>query len=294
MALSGADTSSRSALDKQTLEEYVRHLLFWGPQIKVEISKPEPSELDGFQKVRVRGSAGSVSQEQVFYISADGKKLVRATVYDVTRNPFEANISKLDTEHQPNLGTPNAPVKIVLFSDFQCGYCRGESQTLRKELLKAFPKQVRLYYVNFPLESIHPWSKSAAMASRCFYAQSNDAFWAFHDWIFEHQNEITADNLHDKVLEFGGTLPNVDALKLGRCLDTKATAKEVDRSLAMARSLKLNSTPTLFINGRKIASQVPWPSLKQVIELEIGYQKTAKDAGDGDCCSVKLPTPLDK
>ena len=62
-----------------------------------------------------------------------------------------------------------------------------------------FPTQVRVYFKDFPLEPIHPWAKPAAIAGRCVFRQKPAAFWDFHDWIFEHQGEITVENLKDKV-----------------------------------------------------------------------------------------------
>ena len=61
--------------------------------------------------------------------------------------------------------------------------------------------------------------------------------------------------------------------------------------IAEARALGVNSTPTLFINGRKIAGYVPWENLKQIIDLEIGYQATAKNAGEA-CCALPPLSPV--
>ncbi len=283
--------AKKSALDKRTLESYVRHLLLWGPLIHVTISDPEPSEIGGFHQVRVVGTAGQASQEQVFYISKDGKKILLASVYDVEKNPFHKAIDALDTRWQPSLGTPGAPVKLVLFSDFECAHCRQEAEVLRRNLVKSYPKQVRLYFMDFPLDPIHPWARPAAIAGRCVFAQSEEAFWAYHDWIFEHQSEVTPENLKAKVIQFASTHKNLDALRLGRCMDTKATEEEVNRTIAQGRELQVNGTPTFFINGRRIPAGLPWENLKQIIDLEIDYQTTAMNAGDGDCCAVKLPVP---
>ena len=292
-----ADTAPKSALDKATLETYVRRLFVWGPQIQVEVFDPEPAEIKGFLEVRVRASAGDAYRDQTFYVSEDGRTVIRASVngqrttFHIGENPFQADIDLLDTAYQPSLGTPGAPVKLVLFTDFQCAFCRQEAESLRKNLLQTYPEQVRLYFVDFPLESIHPWAKAAAIAGRCVFAQSEEAFWQYHDWVFAHQGEITPETLNAKVAAFAATLDGVDALQLNRCLDEKLTEPEVDRSLEMARVLELNATPTLFINGRKISQQLPWENLKQLIDFELQYQTEEKNAGDVDCCSVKLPTP---
>jgi hypothetical protein len=63
--------------------------------------------------------------------------------------------------------------------------------------------------------------------------------------------------------------------------------------LAEGRSLGINSTPTLFLNGRKMIGQVQWPQLKQVIDYELGYVKKQAESAE-KCCEVKIPSPLNK
>jgi len=280
----------KSALDKPTLEAYVRHLFVWGPQIKVEISNPKASPLPGLMEVTVHASAGNATQDEVFYISKDGQTLVRGSMFDVKDNPFKADLDKLKTDLQPSFGTPGAPVVLVLFSDFQCPFCKEEAKMLRGNILSAYPKQVRVYFKDLPLDQIHPWAKPAAIAGRCVFKQTPAAFWDYHDWVYEHQAEITKDNFRDKALEFAKG-KEIDALQFGRCMDTKATEAEVDKSVAEARELKVMSTPTLFVNGRRLPAQVAWPDLRQIIDQEIEYQKTAKNAGEDCGCEVKLPSP---
>jgi len=283
-------SDKKSALDEPTLEAYVRHLFVWGPQIKVEISNAKPSPLPGMLEVSVRASAGNASQDLVFYVSKDGQKIVQGTVFDVKDNPFKADLDKLQTDLQPSFGTPGAPVVLVLFSDFQCPYCKEEAKMLRGNILSAYPKQVRLYFKDLPLEQIHPWAKAAAIAGRCVFKQNPSAFWDYHDWIYEHQGDVTKENFREKALEFAKG-KEIDALQFGRCMDTRGTEAEVDKSVAEARELKVNSTPTLFVNGRKLPAQVAWPDLRQIIDHEIEYQKTAKNAGEDCGCEVKLPSP---
>ena len=284
-----ADTK-KSALDKATLEAYMRHLSVWGPQIKVEIGDPKPSPLPGMLEVIVHASAGNASQDEVFYVSKDGQKMVLGAVYDVKENPFKADLDKLKTDLQPSFGTPGAPVVLVLFSDFQCPFCKEEAKVLRTNLVSTYPKQVRLYFKDMPLDQIHPWAKAAAIAGRCVFKQSPTAFWDYHDWIYEHQGEITKDNLREKVLEFAKG-KQIDALQLGHCADTRATEAEVDKSVNEAHDLHVMSTPTLFVNGRRLPSQVAWPDLRMIIDQEIEYQKTAKNAGEDCGCELKLPVP---
>src|SRR5215831_5586382 len=204
--LSFAATQQKTALDKPTLEAYVRHLMVYGPQIQISVGDPKPAPLPGFMQVTIHASAGQAKQDLIFYVSKDGQKIIQGSVFDVKDNPFKEDLDKLKTqmkpEAQPAFGKAGSPVVLVEFSDFQCSYCKQEAQVLRQNLLSAYPNQVRLYFVDHPLEQLHPWAKDAAMAGRCIFKQNANAFWDYHDWIFEHQADITTENLKEKILEF--------------------------------------------------------------------------------------------
>jgi protein-disulfide isomerase len=290
-ATAGAQDSKKTALDKSTLEAYVRHLYVLDKHIQVTVSDPKASALPGFVEETVHASLGNQSQDFTFYISKDGKKIVQGAVYDVAFNPFKADLDKIKTIGAPGWGTSGAPVVLVEFSDFQCPYCKEEAKQIRDNLLAAYPTQVKLYFKEFPLESLHPWAKTAAMAGRCVFQQNSDAFWTYHDWVFSHQDQVSADNVRQQIVDWAKDQKALDALKLGQCIDTKATEAEVNAIEAQGHDLGINSTPTLFINGRRLAQAMDWPSLKPIIDYEIEYQKTAKDAGDDCGCDLKLKVP---
>ena len=63
-----------------------------------------------------------------------------------------------------------------------------------------------MYFNDFPLTSIHPWSKPAAITGKCVFRQNADTFWKFHDWIYDKQQEITLENLNSKVQEWAGQM----------------------------------------------------------------------------------------
>jgi protein-disulfide isomerase len=224
-------------------------------------------------------------------VSNDGKKIVQGSFYDVANNPFKPDLDKLKTQFQPALGTAGAPVAIVVFSDLQCPHCKGEAEMLRQNLVQNYPTQVRLYFKDFPLEGLHPWAKAAAMAGRCVFQQKPEAFWEYHDWVFAHQETLTADNLKDQILGWAKDVKDVDAIKLGACIAGKATQAEVEKEMDEGRALDITGTPTMFINGRRISQTIDWPNLKNIIDAEIEYQKTAKNAGDDCGCEVKLDIP---
>jgi protein-disulfide isomerase len=286
-----AQTPKKSAYTKAELETYVRHLWVLPSAVGVSIGDPKPSELPGFQDVAVKLTQGQASQEITLYISKDGVKIVQGSVYDINFNPFKKDLDKLKTQFQPSLGTPGATVVLVVFSDLQCPHCKLEAQMLRQNLINNYPTQVRLYFIDYPLEQLHPWAKMAAIGGRCVFGQDPGSFWEYHDWIFDHQETITPDNLKEIAMIWAKDRKDVDSLQFGRCIDQKATEKEVDAELAKGREMKVDGTPTLFVNGRRIQTSLTWQELKATIDNEIDYQKIAKNAGEDCGCDLKLDVP---
>jgi protein-disulfide isomerase len=128
------------------------------------------------------------------------------------------------------------------------------------------------------------------MMGRCIFHQNASAFWDYHDYMFAHQDEITPDNVKAKVLEFAAG-KGIDKDQLSKCIDTRATEEEVNNTREEGKGLEINSTPTTFVNGRRMVGTLQWEDLKRVIDYEIEYQKTAKNAGEDCGCSVSLPMP---
>jgi protein-disulfide isomerase len=287
--------AKKSALDKVAFENYVRHLKLFVPAVKLEISDPAPAALAGFQEVKVRASMGQQSLDEVYYVSADGQKIIEGRVYDVNQSPFAGDLAKLNAAYQPAMGPPGAPVQIVLFSDFECHYCREEAKALRENLPKSFPNEVRLAFKDLPLEAIHPWARPAANAGRCVFRQNALAFWEYHDWIFEKQPEIKAETVKAQILEWAKTKPALNQEQFAACVENGGGLREVEKNMADARALGLNSTPVMFVNGRKLAGSVAWPQLKQIIELELDFAKknpapavAAPGKAKEECCSLEL------
>lgn len=283
-----AKPAKAPAFDKAKFEAYVRHLNLWTPDITVAIKDPQPStELSGFQVIDVRASLGERYSEQKYLVNADQTRVIRGEVLDLTANPFAKDIALINNSMSPALGTTGAPVVVALFTDFQCPYCKQEANVLRQQLIQAYPKQVRLYFHDFPLEQIHPWARPAAIAGRCAHLQGEDNFWKFHDWAFEQQQALTPESFRAQLMSWAPKA-GLDILQLTRCFDNKETEETVNKDIEAAKALGINSTPTMYVNGRKLAGSVDFESLKRVIDFELKYQETAKNAGDTSCCSVSL------
>ena len=279
----------KSGLDKKVLEEFLRNVELWVPQVGVTIDDPVPSKYaPGLSEVTVHLSYNGQGKDEIYHVSADGQNIVKGEVFNINKSPFQANLDKLKTDLQPSFGTPGAQVVAVVFGDFQCPNCKGEAEAMRKFIPAEYNDKVRVYYKDFPLDAIHPWARPAAIAGRCVFNQNPVAFWKFHDWVYEKQPEITPQNFTAKVNEWTGTA-GIDGLQLSRCIDSKETEKDVNRSIAEGKSLGVDATPTLFLNGRKLVGSLDEGQLRQLIEIELKHQTAVPDAGE-KCCAVDIPT----
>jgi protein-disulfide isomerase len=290
LIITSAFAAEQTGFDKATLEAYLRHVELWVPGVNVKIDDAKESkELPGFLEVTVHLSYNNATPPPVHYfMSKDGKKIFKGDIYDINKSPFQANLDLLDVKGAPSLGPANAPITIVVFSDFQCPMCRQEAEVIHKQITETFPTQVRVYFRDYPLESLHNWARAAAVAGRCVYKLNPAAFWDYHDWVYENQTYIGLDNLNSKLQEFA-TAKGLDSMQFSRCIENKTTDPEVKASMAIGNSLSLNSTPTIFVNGRRIDGAVPWENLQALIKAEIDHNAKALTSKDDNCCTVTIP-----
>jgi protein-disulfide isomerase len=261
-----------TALQK-SVEAYLRNLYALGPNVRLTVSVPQESEVAGLLETTVDLKDGENSQSAKFYLSKDGKYLVRGEISDLSKDPLAETRARIQMKDAPSLGDPKAPVTLVEFSDFECPVCRSLHDVLRG-MLPNFP-QVRVVFKDFPLESLHPWARTAALAGRCAYQQDPKAFWKVYDAIYDQQEVISAANAWTKMADFAAAAGlNPDAFKA--CMASPEAGAAVDASRANGQQLEVGSTPTVFVNGRRLVG-ADARLLEQYIKYDLAQQKVAKN-----------------
>ena len=162
----------------------------------------------------------------------------------------------------PASGPADAPVTIVLFSDFQCPYCQ-QLEPILAAAQDRFRGQLRLVWKDFPLP-IHQDARSAAKAARCAYEQ--DAFWQYRDLLFKHQSDLGEQNLRRLASSLG-----LDGPAFGDCLSSNRFDTVIDGTMAEGRKLGVNSTPTMFINGAAVTGAVTLSRLESLLREELKW-----------------------
>jgi protein-disulfide isomerase len=160
----------------------------------------------------------------------------------------------------PAAGAPGAPLTLVVFSDFQCPYCRQLEPTLAA-LQARFGDQLRLVWKDFPLP-IHPESRAAAAAARC--AGEQGAFWRYRDELFRNQGDLSEPRLRMFAEALG-----LDERAFAACLRSNRFDAIIEAKLDEGRALGVTSTPTMFINGVVVTGAVPQSRLEQLMRDEL-------------------------
>jgi protein-disulfide isomerase len=265
-AKSAAPPSQASTLPSEEDVNAFLHATFgYDPQLTWKIVSIKPSEAEGLAEVNVEMSGPQGQGTQKFFVSEDRKHAVVGEVIPFGKQPFEQ--SRLELQKKvagPTRGPANAPVLLVEFSDLQCPHCKEANPTVER-LLNEDPN-VRFVFQNFPLPS-HNWAVKAAGYADCVGRASNDSFWKFLDSVYAAQNDITADNADQKLTDLADQ-SGVKGQDIAACAATPETEALVQESVKLGQSLEVNSTPTLFINGRPVGvSGNNYDVLKQLVDF---------------------------
>ncbi len=150
-------------------------------------------------------------------------------------------VKEIALEDSPSKGNPSAPVVLVEFADFQCPACRA-ARPIVEEALKKHDGQTRLVFKHFPL-SIHQYGEKLARSARA--AQAQGKFWEMYAALFDNQDRISPPVIDELAKGL-----NLDLAKFQKDADSETTADAVSRDRKQGERLDIQSTPTLFINGR--------------------------------------------
>jgi protein-disulfide isomerase len=248
---------------EEAVKAFLHEWFGYDSSLSWKISSIKPSEAEGLSELSVVLSGAQGKQALKLYVTADGKHAISGDLMPFGAHPFAAKQIELERGvNGPSHGPADAPVTVVDFSDLQCPHCKDAHPALEK--LMADNKNVRLVFQSFPLP-MHDWAAKGAAYADCVSRRSNEAFWKFIQSVFSAQTDITAANADEKLTGFADRA-GVKGAEIAACAAKPETASRVEKSAALGSSLGVNSTPTLFINGRQVPG-VPYDVLQKLVEF---------------------------
>lgn len=282
---------------------------------------------EGLYIVNFTFGKGMTQTQTQAYVTSGGKLILgpQVAIVDITKppetqrpmhtpRPSESKRIDVSIDGDKCLGSQDAPVTIIEFSDYQCPYCQRFWAQTMPQLKKAYidTGKVKFVYRDFPISSLgHAYTQKAAEATGC--AGEQGKFWEFHDKLFENQNRLTSSQKQvdgptiegrtivtiksergtfyfditddiKKMQEFSQEL-GMDTTAFNSCLDSGKYTKEVQKDLQDGVNAGVTGTPAFFINGIFVNGAQPFESFKQIIDGELAdnASASAKSTISGTC-----------
>lgn len=161
-------------------------------------------------------------------------------------------------------GPKDAPVTVVMFSDFQCPFC-AQAAPMVEEVIKAYPTQVNFMMKQFPLRQIHPNADPAARAA--IAAGKQGKFFEMHDELYKNSRNLTPETIKGIAEKLGLNMKQFEA-----DMNSDAVKKQVDDEMALGAKSDVRGTPTLLINGKLVQNRSV-DGMKAQIDAELAKKK---------------------
>jgi protein-disulfide isomerase len=163
------------------------------------------------------------------------------------------------------IGNKDSNVKLFLFSDFQCPYCKVFHETILKKVIANYGDKVLIDFKNFPL-SIHAQAQNAALAGAC--ANEQEKFSVYADKLFATQTDWGKTTGTQSFKNYARDL-KLDTAQFNQCLDSQKYADKIKSDTDYGNSFGISGTPSLFINDQLVNGQATYDDIKKIIDDDL-------------------------
>lgn len=185
----------------------------------------------------------------------------------------DKNVYKVPVGDSPILGKKDALVTLIVFSDFQCPFCKRVEPTM-KSLRDKYGDKLRMVWKNEPLP-FHPRAEPAAEVAMEARAEKGDkGFWDAHDKLFESQPKLEDTDLEKVAQDLG-----LDMGKVKDAMKNHKYKKAIDADQDLADDVQASGTPHFFINGRRLVGAQPLEKFEKIIADELKKAEELKSKG---------------
>ena len=251
----------------------------------------------------VKASKRSSTSTRAFYliIAVIAVVGIAGLTYAGTRPKAVDNVSPIDTTLPPvqsagyTLGSPNAPVEVTEFGDFECPACGRFSIVTEPDVRKNYVNtgKVRWRFIDFPL-NVHQNTWPASRAAAC--ADEQGKFWEYHDALYNTQDQWSgeATSNPDKFLKQLGKQLGLDASKFDECVDSKKTQAKVQAHWKLAMDRHVEQTPTFVVGSSQFAGIASYDEFAKILDSALATVKSTPSTSAADTARKDSLTPTGK
>ena len=194
-----------------------------------------------------------------------GQPAAGATPTTQAAQPQAVKRYTIPIDNEPTLGPSGAAITLIMYSDYECPFCKKWYDEVFKPLRQAYGDQIRFVYKDFPLYGKHENAAPAAEAANCAGDQAK--YWEFQEKLFSEELPYNAETYQKYATDL-----KLNSKQFQDCLSSRKYEQEVLEDYEFASQLGIQSTPTFFINGIPMIGAQPLASFKQLIDQEIAGQ----------------------
>lgn len=216
--------------------------------------------------------AGWLISKQIQIQNQQSTAVQSAASSETSQSPRNIDIKIQDDI--PVLGNRDAKVTVVEFGDFQCPFCGEFHSDVFKELSKTYFSGDQVKFAFFDLPFLGEESVKASEASRC--AGDQGKYWEYHNYLYEHQSGENEGAFADLNLKSFAQKLGLDTQAFNSCFDDRKYKSTVANSLVTADGYGIDSTPTIFINGKEMTAGLPLQMYKLYIDSAISQSYANK------------------
>ncbi|MEZ4767043.1 MAG: DsbA family protein [Caldilineales bacterium] len=167
-------------------------------------------------------------------------------------------------------GSPDAPVTVTVFSDFECPACKSFATGAEVSIDSDYVNngQVKLVYKHFPLPQHNPSATQGALAAEC--AADQGQFWQMHDYLFQEAGKAGTSTFTLSRLRSMSDALGMDTAEFSKCVSESKYAQLVRDNIREGQQLGVNATPTIYVNGQKVDNS--YPLIKAKIDEALAQQ----------------------
>lgn len=180
-----------------------------------------------------------------------------------------AQQKKMVSGDAPSFGPASAKVTVVEFADFQCPFSAKAARVI-SDVKAKYGSRIRFVFRQFPLK-FHTDAHRAAQAALAAHAQGK--FWDYHDKLFavgpSNASNTQKPDLSRATLDSYATQVRLDSARFKKAIDNKEYAGKVDADMKLAVELNVQGTPTLFVNGKRLANATDYETVADAIEAAL-------------------------
>lgn len=262
--------AAATVVTEAQVNEFLRRMFGFNAGLTWTVQAILPTDAAGV--THVVATIGGQPRPIHLYVLPGGKFAVAGEMVPFGTDPFAPTRDTLAAKAKgTERGPATAAITLVEFSDLQCPFCRNAQPVIDK-LVAEIP-EARLIFQPFPLPN-HDWARKAASYAECAGKQKPQAFWDFVNEVYNEQARITAQNADEKFSQIATGLGLVSAA-LTTCVESPEVYQRIEQSIGLGKAVGVTSTPTLFINGRRVVgiTDQPYEQLKAIVLFELEESK---------------------